>query len=75
MNLYACTHVYPCHQNRGKIDDFIAIPRPINCEVNRDKIAKTSDFLSGPATKPFFYEKWHYFDEISCQNHVILQLS
>jgi hypothetical protein len=25
---------YPCHQNRGKIDDFIAILGPINCGVN-----------------------------------------
>ena len=28
---------YPCHQNRGKIDDYIAIFRPINCEIYRDK--------------------------------------
>ena len=27
---------YPCHQNRGKIDDFIAIFIPINCALYRD---------------------------------------
>ena len=26
----------PCHQNRGKIDDFIAIFSPINCALYRD---------------------------------------
>ena len=26
----------PCHQNRGKIDDFIAIFGPINCALYRD---------------------------------------
>jgi hypothetical protein len=28
--------VFPCHQNRGKIDDFIAIFGPINCALYRD---------------------------------------
>jgi hypothetical protein len=26
----------PCHQNRGKIDDLIAIFGPINCALYRD---------------------------------------
>ena len=34
-----------------KIDDFIAIFEPINCALNRDKIAKSDDFL------PVFFEK------------------
>jgi hypothetical protein len=28
---------YPCRQNRGKIGDYIAISRPINRELYRDK--------------------------------------
>ncbi len=27
---------FPCHQNREKIDDFIAIFEPINCALYRD---------------------------------------
>jgi hypothetical protein len=27
----------PCHQNRLKTADFIAISQPINCEIYRDK--------------------------------------
>ncbi len=28
---------YPCNENRGKIDDFIAILEPINCALYRDR--------------------------------------
>jgi hypothetical protein len=27
----------PCNENRGKIDDFIAILEPINCALYRDR--------------------------------------
>ena len=36
--------MYPCSQNRAKIDDFIAIDRPTNRALNRDKIAAINDF-------------------------------
>jgi hypothetical protein len=28
---------HPCNENRGKIDDFIAILEPINCALYRDR--------------------------------------
>jgi hypothetical protein len=32
-----CCSNSPCHQNRLKIADFIAIPQPINREICRDR--------------------------------------
>ncbi len=34
----------PCDENRGKIDDFIAIFGPINCALYRDKIDQFDEF-------------------------------
>jgi hypothetical protein len=36
----------PCHQNREKIDDFIAIFEPINCALYGDKIIDLGNFVS-----------------------------
>jgi hypothetical protein len=35
---------YPCDENRGKIDDLIAIYGPINCALYRDKIDQFDEF-------------------------------
>ncbi len=37
LSRYEVIIVNPCHQNRGKIGEYIAIPRPINREIYRDK--------------------------------------
>ncbi len=34
----------PCDENRGKIDDIIAIFGPINCALYRDKIDQSDEF-------------------------------
>jgi hypothetical protein len=42
-----CKHFstcYPCDENRGKIDDLIAIHGPINCALYRDKIDQFDEF-------------------------------
>jgi hypothetical protein len=35
---------FPCDENRGKIDDLIAIYGPINCALYRDKIDQFDEF-------------------------------
>jgi hypothetical protein len=37
-------HHLPCDENRGKIDDLIAIYGPINCALYRDKIDQFDEF-------------------------------
>jgi hypothetical protein len=37
--------VFPCDENRVKMEDFITIDGPINRAIYRDKIVQTGDFL------------------------------
>ena len=43
MGLVVC-ETSPCRQYRLEIDDLIAIHRPINCAIYRDKIGQFGDF-------------------------------
>jgi hypothetical protein len=36
--------IYPCDENRGKIDYLIAIYGPVNCALYRDKINQFDEF-------------------------------
>ncbi len=36
--------LFPCDENRGKIDDLIAIFGPINCALYRDRIDQFDEF-------------------------------
>ena len=47
--------LYPCDENRGKIDDFIAIFEPINCALYRDKIDQFVDFFADFCNKIAIY--------------------
>jgi hypothetical protein len=42
--LFRCYWNYPCDENRGKIDDLIAIYGPINCALYRDEIDQFDEF-------------------------------
>jgi hypothetical protein len=37
-------YLHPCDENRGKIDDLIAIYGLINCALYRDKIDQFDEF-------------------------------
>jgi hypothetical protein len=41
---FPSNHNSPCDENRGKIDDLIAIYGPINCALYRDKIDQFDEF-------------------------------